>query len=77
MIFIRSFSALPPAAAGISVAVFDISLSGDSDEFLHAFPSSSATTTFASSRFVDVDVFLERAVELLDYLVDQLKVTFK
>ena len=71
---------LPPDAASlksgaaISVVIFDISLSGDSDEFFHPDSASSATRIFADSRFQDVDAFLKVAKKFLDHIVDQYQV---
>jgi len=59
-------------SSGHWVAIFDISLSGDSDEFVS---STSASETYATSRFVDVQAFLEKAVQFFDHLIDEFNVT--
>ena len=56
----------------MSVAVFDISLGGDSDEFF--LPGSTLNQTFTSSKFVDVEVFLQKAQECFDLLIIHLQV---
>ena len=67
------FSDPRSCSSGHWVAIFDISLSGDSDEFVS---STSASETYATSRFVDVQAFLEKAVQFFDHLIDEFNVSY-